>query len=174
MPDIARVEQLEVCVGGLSLSQLLNRLSSFGILVNSHAETLLKDVVVDGQAARPVVVTERTVAELGFDGGTTLAQIYEIAQQQGLLLCPADTGPYLRMALNEQVTSSDSVMSSGRAPDGALTVASEALSKDDEYPKGFYLRVVDGQAWLRGYRCDDGHIWSPDDRFIFQLPPMPS
>ncbi|MCY1241037.1 hypothetical protein D9M72_539170 [compost metagenome] len=78
------------------------------------------------------------------------------------------------MALNEQVTSSDSVMSSGRAPDGALTVASEALSRDDDYPKGFYLRVVDGQAWLRGYRCDDEHTWSPDDRFIFQLPPLPA
>ena len=66
-----------------------------------------------------------------------------------------DTGPYLRMALNEQVASRDSVMSSGRAPDGALTVAAEALSKDDEAPKGFYLRLVDGQAWLRGYRCDE-------------------
>ena len=51
--------------------------------------------------------------------------------------------------------------------------ASDALSRDDEYPKGFYLRVVDGRAWLRGYRCDDGHSWSPDDRFIFQLPPCP-
>jgi hypothetical protein len=91
-----------------------------------------------------------------------------------LLLCPVDTGPYLRMALNEQVTSCDSVMSSGRAPDGALTVAAEALSKDDEYPQGFYLRVVDGQAWLRGYRCDGEHTWSPDDRFIFQLPPLPA
>lgn len=172
MPDVARVERLEVCVGGLSLSQLLSRLNAWGILVNGHAETLLKDVVFD-QAARPVVVTERTVAELGLDGAT-LAEIFEAARQQGLLLCPMDTGPYLRMALSEQVTSCDSVMSSGRAPDGALTVASEALSKDDEYPKGFYLRVVDGQAWLRGYRCDDEHTWSPDDRFIFQLPALPA
>ncbi|MBP1137684.1 hypothetical protein JOE31_003916 [Arthrobacter sp. PvP023] len=174
MPDIARVERLEVRVGGLSRSQLLSKLSSRGILVNGHAETLLKDVVFDDQAARPVAVTERTVAELGLDCGATLPQIFEVARQQGLLLCPMDTGPYLRMALNEQVTSSDSVMSSGRAPDGALTVASEALSRDDDYPKGFYLRVVDGQAWLRGYRCDDEHTWSPDDRFIFQLPPLPA
>jgi hypothetical protein len=150
----------------------LSELSSRGILINGHAETLLKDVVFDDQAARPVVVTERTVAELGLDCGATLSQIFEVARQQGLLLCPVDTGPYLRMALKEQATSSESVMSSGRAPDGALTVATEALSKDDEYPRGFYLRVVDGQAWLRGYRCDDEHTWSPDDRFIFQLPPL--
>ncbi|MFE5836356.1 hypothetical protein [Arthrobacter sp. NPDC056493] len=152
----------------------MSSLSSRGVLLNGHAETLLGDVVFDDQPSRPVVVTERTVAELGRPDGATLAQIFEAAQQQGLLLCPLDTGPYLRLALNEQVASGDSVMSSGRAPDGALTVASEALIMDDEYPKGFYLRVVDGQAWLRGYRCDDRHAWSPDDRFIFQLPPLPT
>ncbi|WP_354191405.1 hypothetical protein [Arthrobacter sp. UYCu712] len=152
----------------------MSSLSSRGILVNAHAETLLEDVVFDDEAPRPVVVTERTVAELGLPSGATLPQIFEVAQQQGLLLCPVDTGPYLRMALNEQMASRDSVMSSGRAPDGGLTVAAEALSQDDEYPKGFYLRVVDGQAWLRGYRCDDEHTWSPDDRFIFQLPQPPA
>jgi len=78
----------------------------------------------------------------------------------------------MRMALNEQPTSPDSVMSSGSAPTGALTVAAEPLSEDDDYPKGFYLRVVDGQAWLRGYRCANEHTWSPDDRFVFRLPPQ--
>ncbi|WP_427129109.1 hypothetical protein [Pseudarthrobacter sp. S9] len=174
MPDRTRVERLEVWVGGLSRRQLMICLSARGILVNSHAETLLEDLVFDDRDSRPVVVTERTVAELGLPSGATLTQIFEVAQQQGLLLCPVDTGPYLRMALNGQMESRDSVMSSGRAPDGGLTVAAEALSQDDEYPKGFYLRVVDGQAWLRGYRCDDEHIWSPDDRFIFQLPPPPA
>jgi hypothetical protein len=149
----------------------MSDLSSCGVLVNGHAETLLQDLVLDDQASRSVVVTERTVAELGLPTGATLSQIFQAAQQQGLSLCPVDTGPYLRMALNEQVASRDSVMSSGRAPDGGLTVAAEAASKDDEYPKGFYLRVVDGQSWLRGYRCDDKHTWSPDDRFIFQLLP---
>lgn len=171
MPDRPRVERLEVWVGGLSRRQLMSYLSSRGILVNGHAETLLEDVVIDDQASCPVVVTERTIAELGLPNGATLPQIFKIAQQQGLLLCPANTAPYLRMALNDQASSRDSVMSSGRAPDGGLTVAAEALSTDDEYPKGFYLRVANGHAWLRGYRCDDQHTWSPDDRFIFQLPP---
>lgn len=173
MPDRPRVDRREVSVGGLSRRQLRKRLSSRGILVNGHAETLIEDIIFDDQDSRPVVVTERTVAELGFPSGATLSQIFEVAQQQGLSLCPVDTAPYLRMVLNEQVASRDSVMSSGSAPEGGLTVATEALSKDDEYPKGFYLRVVDGQAWLRGYRCDDEHTWSPDDRFIFQVPPPP-
>ena len=174
MPDRPRVERLEVSVGGLSRRHLLDSLTSHGILVNGHAETLIEEGVFDDSVRRPVVVTERTVAELGLTKGATLSHIFDVAQQQGLSLCPAYTAPYLRMALNAQPASRDSAMSSGRAPDGGLTVAALAFSRDDEYPKGFYLRVVDGQKWLRGYRCDDAHRWSPDDRFIFQLPPYPA
>ncbi|MBG6181155.1 hypothetical protein [Arthrobacter sp. CAN_A1] len=173
MPDRPRIERLEVGVGGLSPSQLRDSLSSRGILVNGLAEILIEDVILADRASHPVVVTERTVAELGLPRGATLTQIFDVAQRQGLSLCPVDTAPYLRLALIEQAESRDSVMSSGTAPDGGLTVAAEALGQDDEYPRGFYLRVVDGHAWLRGYRCDDVHVWSPDDRFIFQLPVPP-
>lgn len=164
------LERLELCVGGLSRCQLLESLISRGILLNAHAETLFEDAAFDDQPVRLVAVTVRSVAELGLPKGARLAHIFKVAQQQGLLLCPVNTGPYLRLALSDQADSRDSVMSSGRAPDGALTVAAEALSQEDEHPKGFYLRVVDGQAWLRGYACDDEHVWSPEDRFIFQLP----
>lgn len=170
MSDRSPVRRLEISVGGLSRRQLIDALSAQGIQLNGHAETLMRDVIFEEQASRQVAVTERTVAELGFPHGATLTQILDSAPQLGLMPCAADTAPFLRMALNEQAASRDSLMSSGSAPDGALTVAAVALSQDNEYPKGFYLRVVDGQAWLRGYQCDDEHIWSADDRFIFQLP----
>lgn len=166
--DSAHLEGYEVRVGGLSRPQLLASLSSHGVHLNVHAETLLASEAFDGQAARPIVVSERTVAELGFAHGAPLSRIFEAARQQGMSLCPSDAGPYLRLAVNEQMASSDSVMSAGHAPEGALTVASAPMTEDDEFPKGFYLRVVDGQSWLRGYRCDDEYIWSPHDRFIFR------
>ena len=146
MAETAHMERLEISVGGLSRVELMSRLSSRSVLVNAHAETLLKDAVFDKRATRAISVTERTVTDLGLHDGVTLPQILESAKQHGLLLYPADTGPYLRMALSEQATSLDSVMSSGRAPAGALTVAADTLSDDADYPKGFYLRVVDGQA----------------------------
>jgi hypothetical protein len=170
MTDTARIDQMEISVGGLSRSTLLSSLSARGILLNAHAETLIDDDAFDSAIPRQVMVTERSVTDLGLVDGATLPQILEAARQQGLLPCPVDAAPYLRMAWNEQDTSPDSVMSTGRAPTGALTVATERLSDDDEYPRGFYLRVVDGDAWLRGYRCDDEHLWSPGDRFIFQQP----
>jgi hypothetical protein len=170
MTETPRIDGLQVSVGGLSRAELRTALASRGIFLNQHAETLLAEEVFDGQPARVVAVTETTVASLGRPDGATLPEIFDLAQDQGLLLCPPDTGPYLRISLNAQAASADSVMSAGKAPDGALTIASELLSDDVEYPKGFYLRVVDGQTWLRGYRCDDDHVFSASDRFVFRTP----
>jgi hypothetical protein len=44
---------------------------------------------------------------------------------------------------------------------------SAPLAADDDIPKGFCLRRIDGVLWLRGYRSGPEHIWSPDDRLIF-------
>jgi len=48
-----------------------------------------------------------------------------------------------------------------------LTIGSASLELDAEYPKGFYLRVIDGRPWLRGYRCDDEYVWGAGDRLVF-------
>ncbi|KJL41421.1 hypothetical protein RS82_02650 [Microbacterium trichothecenolyticum] len=166
--NTSRIDRLEVAVGGLSRAELRRTLASRNILLNAHAETLLDAEVFDKRSPHIIAVTERTVADLGRPHGAPLPDILELGRNLGLALCPAEAGPYLRLALNDQATSADATMSTGKAPDGSLTVASEPLSADDDYPKGFYLRVVDGRAWLRGYRCDDEHIWSPGDRFVFQ------
>lgn len=136
--------------------------------MNAHAETLLAHPVFDDRDGESVHVVERMVADLGFAGGATLPEIFSAAADQGLGLCPPDTGPYLRLAWSAQADSSNSVLSAGHSPEGALVVASAPLSDDDDYPKGFYLRVVDGQQWLRGYRCDDLYVHSPADRFAFR------
>src|SRR5690242_17458828 len=133
MTDAARIDRLQVSVGGLTRAELRIALASRDIFLNQHAETLLTADVFDSKDdARVSVVTETTVAALGRPDGATLPEIFELAQNQGLLLCPADTGPYLRMALGAQAASVDSVMSAGMAPDGSLTIASELLSDDVE------------------------------------------
>lgn len=70
----------------------------------------------------------------------------------------------------DQANAPDSVLSGGKAPTGAIHVASAPVSADVEYPKGFYLRVVDGQPWLRGFRCDDTYRWPADTALAFALP----
>ncbi|MEV8268186.1 hypothetical protein [Microbacterium sp. NPDC076911] len=165
--DVAR----RVFVGHLSREVLLARLHASGTLLNEHANTLLDDSAFDDVGEGEVIsIAERSVAAIGLADGATLTQIYARATCQGLLLCPAVAGPYLRFALAQQQSAPDSVLSSGRAPTGSVTVAARALREDDEFPKGFYLRTIDGKPWLRGFRCDDQHLWSPADRFIFRTP----
>jgi hypothetical protein len=110
---------------------------------------------------------ERTVEDLGFEHGAVQSRIYAAARDHSLELYPLATGPYLRVAMMGQANTSDSVLSAGRAPAGPIHVASEPVSDFVEYPKGFYLRVVERKTWLRAYRCDDAHVWAPDQRFAF-------
>ncbi|MEV7766846.1 hypothetical protein [Microbacterium sp. NPDC086615] len=157
-------------VGGLSRDALIERLDAHGIHRNPFAKTLLADAVFDDAAHETVTVVERSVADLGFLDGATLLRVFDAAARHGLGLCPPVTAPYLRLATLDQASAPDSILSTGRAPTGSVNVASPVLRADHEYPKGFYLRVIDGVPWLRGYRCDDEHVLSPDDRFAFRAP----
>ncbi len=158
----------EVTVGGLSRGELAERLRRQGVSLNAHAETLLASSAFDERPGEVMQFVERTVAELGLPDGGTLPEVFAAAVGRGLELCPADAAPYLRLAWTSQANSTDSVLSVGRSPQGAVKVASAPLSDDVEYPKGFYLRAVDGVLWLRGYRCDDEYRFTPDDRFAFR------
>jgi hypothetical protein len=155
-------------VGGLSRGDLIERLDAHGIHRNPLAEALLVDAIFDDAAHETVAVVERSVADLGFPDGATLPRVFDAAARHDLALCPAVTAPYLRLVTLDQATAPDRILSTGRAPTGSLQVASPVLRADHDYPKGFYLRVIDGVPWLRGYRCDDEHVLSPDDRFAFR------
>ncbi|WP_231481874.1 MULTISPECIES: hypothetical protein [unclassified Microbacterium] len=164
------LERIELDVGGLSRPQLLDALRLAGVSLNAHAEALIAHPVFEEPVRERIRIVDRTVAELGFRGGATLPRIYAAAEELGLGLCPVVTGPYLRLAWATQADSSNSVLSAESSPDGAVNVASPVLNDDVEFPKGFYLRVVDGQSWLRGYRCDDLYVLAPDVRFAFRQP----
>lgn len=146
---------------------LADALSREAIEMNESALTLLQNSVFDDPIPHRLTVVERSLGELGLEGGGALSEIFAAATASGLKLCPPTTGPYLRLLLRSQGMAPDSIMSNGRAPSGSLTIGSAPLELDAEYPKGFYLRVIEGRPWLRGYRCDDEHVWGAGDRFVF-------
>ena len=48
-----------------------------------------------------------------------------------------------------------------------MNVSSEQLIGDESgVHRGLYLRVVDHVPWLRGFACDDLHVFDPEDRWI--------
>ena len=154
------------CVaGGMSREELLARLERRGVQLNESARTLLAHRCFDVRAPERLEVLPRSLAELGLTRGGTLPEIFAAVRAGGFAPLPVDAGPYLRLTLVSQAQAPDSVLSAGRAPAGAIHVLAEPLSTDHEFPKGFYLRVVDGVTWLRGYRCDDEYVWPADSVF---------
>jgi hypothetical protein len=158
-----------VRIGGASKSELLSKLEEAHVCLNPLAQDLFADARFTTAAVTSVVeVVEVSVGGLGLCGGATFVQIVEQAASTGLSLCPLELGPYLRLQLTDQPEGYlGQPTSQNRAPAGSITVASAPLSEDDQTPKGFYLRRIEGVLWLRAYRSWQGHVWSPEDIFVF-------
>lgn len=160
---------LSVNLGGLMKSELLEELARNAISMNVSAERLFaSDHFTTSETRYSVTTVELTLCNLGFPRGATIAEIYERAGQLGLGLCPLELGPHLRLQYHDQPEGHlGKPVRRHQAPYGSITIASEILSEEEDFPKGFYLRRIEGVLWLRGYRSWPGHVWEPDDHFIF-------
>lgn len=167
-PDCATTIRV-VQVGGLSKSQLIEKMRQQSIFVNDLGETLLmNESFTTADQVYRLVTVELTVRDLGLSAGATLDQIFHTANLLGLQLCPLELGPHLRLTYLDQPEGFlDKPSRIQQAPYGSITIASEINCEDEDFPKGFYLRKINGELWLRGYLADFKHVWEPDDRFIF-------
>ena len=156
-----------VTVGGLTKSELIQELQRNAISMNESAESLFASEHFTISGTRYAVTTvELTVRDLGFPQGVTIADAR--AEALGLGLCPLALGPHLRLQYLDQPEGYwGQPVRQHQAPSGSITIASETLTEDDNVPKGFYLRRIKGELWLRGYRSGPEHVWEPDDHFIF-------
>ena len=158
-----------VSVGGLTKSELIEELHRNAISMNESAERLFaSDYFTTSDTRYSVTTVELTVRGLGFPRGATIDEICTRAAALGLGLCPLELGPHLRLQYLDQPEGYwGQPARQHQAPSGSITVASEKLTEDDDFPKGFYLRRIKGELWLRGYRCEPEHVWEADDHFIF-------
>ena len=155
-------------IGGLTKLELTRKLQQQSISLNEYAERLLSnDKFTTSKTKYNLKTVELTIRNLGFPEGATMPQIFKRAEELGLDLCPLEVGPHLRLKYLDQPEGSTGNHSRRQAPSGSITIASEIISEDDDFPKGFYLRKINGVLWLRGYIADDLHVWNTEDHFIF-------
>lgn len=156
-------------VGGLTKSELLQKLRTHSFMLNEYAEKIFSnDKFTTSEKKFHIKTVELTVKDLGFFEGATMPQLFKRAKELGLKLCPLELGPHLRIKyLDQREGDVVNITRQNQAPSGSVTIASEILSEDDDFPKGFYLRNIDGVLWLRGYIADHLHVWNPEDHFIF-------
>ncbi|MGS2778726.1 helicase [Robertmurraya sp. GLU-23] len=156
-------------VGGLSKEELIEKLTQSSIMINEYGKRLFaSDQFTTSEKKYSLQSVELTVGNLGFLEGATTGQIYRRASELGLDLCPVELGPHLRLAyLDQPEGEAGNSLQKQQAPFGSITIASEILSEEDNFPKGFYLRRINRGLWLRGYLADHLHVWNADDHFIF-------
>jgi hypothetical protein len=163
-PTITRIVE----VGGLTKSQLIQELKRCSVSMNEYGEILFADErFMTSETKYSLKTVELTVMDLGFPDGATTAQLFKRASELGLELCPLELGPHLRLEYLDQPEGYSGNSTQHQAPSGSITIASEILTEDVDFPKGFYLRKMNGVLWLRGYIADQLHVWKPEDHFIF-------
>lgn len=164
------MKEITVKAEPFAREHLAGILKSNDIHINAYAEMLFAHPAFSTECVPSEVrVVIASLRELGFVHGAFLNEIFDCLPAYGLRPCHLNTGLFLRLAWQDQKQSRDSLLSgSHRAPDSAVTVLSRPPEENDAFPKGLYLRNVDGRLWLRGYICDASYRWSADDLFAFE------
>jgi hypothetical protein len=170
-PDCA-VSARTIQIGGETKTELLARLARNGVELNEAARILFaSDKFITSDVRTHLRTVELQVRNLNFPQGATISDVYATAMRLGLRLCPVELGPHLRLQFLDQPEGFlGQPVRQHCAPPGSIAIASEILSDDDEFPKGFYLRRIKGTLWLRGYWSGLEHICDPEDHFVFCQP----
>ncbi len=163
--------KIDVSTVSIPKNRILAILDANGVRINDYAKAYFAHPSFSPDVPSDVVhVAIVSLLELGFESGAALPEIMQRISTSGFRLCHPATGLYLRLAWKGQPKSGNSVLTGQhRSPDGAVTVLSASLDADDAFPKGLYLRSVDGILWLRGYVCDDLFKWSPEDVIALEV-----
>lgn len=159
----------KTCIGGVTKVELLDRLRSAGVSINPIGMQLFEnESFLTLDSPMTVESVQVSVRELGLPQGGLWAQIVDAAARHDLTLCPLELGPHLRLNLLDQEEGAvGAAETKHQAPPGAITIASAPLGEDDDVPKGFYLRRIEGTLWLRGYKSWPGHVWQPQNVLVF-------
>ena len=163
------MKQFILTIESLSPAQVQKKLDENHIFINHYAKQFFSHPLFSSGYTGTITVSIAALDEIGFENGATLDEILKRLPSIGLKPCPPDTGLFLRLAWLDQPQSQNSILSgTHRSPDQAVTVFSTFLEQNDDFPKGLYLRNVDGNLWLRGYICDDSYQFPKDALFAFE------
>jgi hypothetical protein len=152
----------EVCIGGMSKSQLLRKLNENKIGLNEFALKFINHKEFSISSSKEKLQTvEISVSDLGFPHGGTIDEICQKAHDFGFRLCPHELGIHMRLQYIDLSQPID-------PPKGNWqNIVLEGLINESGFTQGFYLRRREDGFWLRGYRASLDYLWDPADRFIF-------
>lgn len=159
---------VELDFGGTTRREIQAALAEAGVLTNEFADHLLALNVFDDVPTGYVDIAFVTAATVHPQGPASFTTLMRAARAAGFKQPPIECAPWLRLAV-DQDDAPDSDLSAGHSPSGAVVIASAPVDDDDDFPKGFYLRRVDGSPWLRGHRFTDEYLFPPETVFALAV-----
>jgi len=156
-PD-KKIRRENIEIGGKTADQLIAEMTAKNINISDYVKSMLKSrEFTYTKNSEEITLIRLTVDDLGFKNNATTDQIYQRAEDLGLELCPADTGPNWRLKYQNQ-------------PLGEwIRVAMKQISDSRGNPYVFTLERYGGGLWLDSYWARPGNEWDPDDEFAFRL-----
>ncbi|MBO6041320.1 MAG: hypothetical protein J6P58_08915 [Oscillospiraceae bacterium] len=154
----------------MTAEQSLLTLKRRGILTNRYAEKYISHPCFSAGGPEEMTAAIISLEELGLERGASFDELLRHIKETQFGPCPPDTGFFLRLAWTNQPQSQNSILTGTHSsPNQAVTVLSELLEQDDAFPKGLYLRKVDGKLWLRGFVCDSAYRFPGDALFALEM-----
>lgn len=154
----------------MTAEQSLETLMEHGILTNRYAEKYISHHCFAAGEPEEMTAAIISLEELGLDRGASLNELFQYIKGTQFSPCPPDTALFLRLAWTDQPQSQNSILTGTHSsPAQAVTVLSNLLERNDAFPKGLYLRNVDGNLWLRGYVCDSAYRFPDEALFALHV-----
>lgn len=142
---------MKLTIGTKTKKEILKELEQFR--VGDWAKDILGKVKFSKQPQELELVIKK-VSDFGFTTWTSIDDIYTAATKEGLELCPAEVGPYLRLAYDQPKNE-------------WLIIAMEAIrgsfGRLDVFSVG---HDFDGR-WLDAHFGSPDDTWYPDCQFVF-------
>lgn len=155
-----RIRKMETTIGGKTKPELIKELKEKKINISDCAKQMMdnKDFTTSKQPEKIILIC-LTVKDLGFPNGATTKQTYDKAEKLGLELCPAETGPNLRLNYLDQL------------PGNRCYIGMKQITDSGGVPRVFELdRNVDGR-WLSDCWASPVGRWRSGREFVFRLRP---
>ena len=152
-----KITKMETTIGGMNKEELIKELEN-NSRISDYAKQMMDNpdfIVSKKQEQIPLI--KLTVKALGFPNGATTNEIYKRADELSLDLCPAETGPQLRLQFIDQ-------------PIGTwIYIGMKQISVAHGNPDVFVVcRGLGGSRWLSSFWAGPTHVWRPGPAFVFR------
>ena len=165
-----RIERGILRIGGMSKEELKEGIrnkkdeSGKNYQIYSTAEYMMDSQdFTTAEKPEEMNLIKLKVGDLGFgDKNPTTDEIYARIKELGLELCPAETGPRLRIDYEE-------VFKKKQPMDEYLRIGMKQIAGSDGDPDIFYVDRYGHGSWLNDGWAGPGYGWDPDNRCVFRF-----